>query len=244
MVKRVVFSLLAAVLLVGISPCQNSSQSPAAAPQGAAASPHPAMSFTSGTVIRAELEKTIDAKKAKVGDPVLAHTIDDLKSNPPGLTNKGCKIVGHVVEVAAHEGNTPSTLGIKFDKMILKDGYEMALPATIQAIGFADTYVDVNNDQTITSMGGNVGGTHNVTGNSLPEANIGAGGGSPTNYGGERMPTSMPTNSDAKIPFNARGPVGMSGVTLAPGSAQDSVLSSQKKNVKIENGMQMILRVD
>ena len=244
MMKRVVFSLLAAVVLVGIGLCQSSSQSPAAAAQGTAASPHPAMSFTSGTVIRAELEKTIDAKKAKVGDPVLAHTIDDLKSNPPGLTNKGCKIVGHVAEVAAHEGNTPSTLGIKFDKMVLKDGYEMALPASIQAIGFADTYVDVNNDQTITSMGGNVGNTHNVSGSSSAQANIGAGGGNPANYGGERMPTSMPTNSDAKLPFTAKGAVGMSGVSLAPGSALDSVLSSQKKNVKIENGMQMILRVD
>jgi len=240
MMKRVVLALLAAALLAGISLAQGSPQpqNAGAAPQAASAStPHPQMSFTSGTVIRAEIEKTIDAKKAKVGDPVLAKTTDDLKSNPPGLTNKGCKIVGHVAEVTPRQGDSASTLGIAFDKMVLKDGYEMALPAAIQAIGFADTFVPVNDDQTITKMGGNVGTTQ-------PGGAIGAGSGQPSGYGGQRMPTGMPTNSDAKLPFNAKGAVGMPDVSLSAGTAQDTVLSSKKHNVKVESGMQMILRVN
>jgi len=36
----------------------------------------------------------------------------------------------------------------------------------------------------------------------------------------------------------------MSAVDLTAGTAQDSVLTSKKHNVKLENGMQMILRVD
>jgi len=242
MMKGILCSLLAAAGLAGFSLAQGFASQPynaGTAPQGASAvAPHPPMSFTSGTVIRAELEKTIDAKKAKVGDPVLAKTTDDLKSNPPGLTNKGCKIVGHVAEVTPHEGDSASTLGIAFDKVILKDGYEMALPAAIQAIGFADSFVPVNDDQTITKMGGNVG--------VQPGAGtgpIGAGSGQPSGYGGQRMPSRMPTNSDAKLPFNAQGAVGMPGVSLSPGPAQDTVLSSKKRNVKVESGMQMILRV-
>lgn len=240
MMKRFVCSLLAAASLAGISLAQGSSQSQNAgtAPEAASAAiPHPQMSFTSGTVIRAELEKTIDAKKAKVGDPVLAKTTDDLKSNPPGLTNKGCKIVGHIVEVTPHQGDTPSTLGIVFDKMILKDGYEMALPAAIQAIGFADTFVPVNDDQTITKMGGN-------TGVGQAGGAIGSGGGDPAGYGGQRLPGAMPSNSEAKLPFNAKGAVGMPDVSLGTGTAQDTVLSSKKRNVKVESGMQMILRVN
>jgi hypothetical protein len=193
------------------------------------------MLFSSGTVIRAQLDKTIDAKKAKVGDPVSATTIDDLKSTPAGLATKGCKILGHIAEVAPHQGDSVSTLGIVFDKLVLKDGSDMALPAKIQAIGFPDTTVSVNNDQTITKMGGNVGP-------SQPSSSIGSGGGQPSGYGGERMPSGMPTNSDAKLPFTAQGALGMSGVELSTGTAQDSLLSAKKHNVKIESGMQMILR--
>jgi hypothetical protein len=56
------------------------------------------------------------------------------------------------------------------------------------------------------------------------------------------MPGGMPTNNDVKLPFTAQGVVGMSGVELGTGSAQEPLLTSKKHNVKIENGMQMILR--
>jgi hypothetical protein len=230
MPKKVVRALLAAACLTAVSVAQAANQAENTPP-----AQHPPMLFSSGTMIRAELDKTIDAKKAKVGDPVSAKTTDDLKSTPPGLATKGCKILGHVAEVTPHQGDSVSTLGIVFDKLVLKDGSEMALPAKIQAIGFPDSTVSVNNDQTISKMGGNVGTTQ-------PASSIGSGGGQPSGYGGERMPSGMPTNSDAKLPFTAQGAVGMSGVELSSGTAQDSLLSSKKHNVKIESGMQMILR--
>ncbi len=225
--KISLYSLLLAASAIAVSLAQDASQAPP--------SQHPPMSFTSGTVIRAELDKTIDAKKAKVGDPVSAKTTDDLKTNPPNLATKGCRIIGHVAEVTPHQGSSESTLGIVFDKLVLKDGFEMALPAKIQAIGFPDSTVPVNDDQTINKMGGNVGTTQSAT-------TIGAGSGQPSGYGGQRMPGGMPTNRDAKIPFNAQGAIGMSGVELGTGSAQESLLTSKKHNVKIETGMQMILR--
>jgi len=196
---------------------------------------HPPMLFTPGTLIRVELDKTIDAKKAKVGDEVSGKTTDDLKSNPPGLATKGCKILGRVAEVAPHEHDSVSKLGIVFDKLVLKDGSEMPLPALIQAIGFTDSTVAVNDDQTITKMGGNVG-------TSQPAGSIGAGSGQPSGYGGERMPSGMPVNTNVKLPFDAKGVYGMSGVSLGTGTAQESLLSSNKHNVKVEHGMQMILR--
>jgi len=221
------YSLLLAACSVVASLAQDVSQAPPS-------SQHAPMSFTAGTVIRAELDKTIDAKKAKVGDPVSALTTDDLKTNPPNLATKGCRIIGHVAEVTLHQGSAASTLGIVFDKLVLKDGSEMALPATIQAIGFPDSTVPINDDQTINKMGGNVG--------TQPAGPIGSGGGQPSGYGGQRMPSGMPANNDAKLPFNAQGAVGMSGVELGTGSAQESLLTSNKHNVKIETGMQMILR--
>jgi hypothetical protein len=226
MLKIGLCSFLVAACAVAASFAQDTNQ--------AAPSQPPWMSFTPGTVIRAEFDKTIDAKKAKVGDQVLARTSDDLKSSSPNLTPKGSRIIGHVVEVTPHQGSSGSTLGIVFDKLVLKDGSEIALPAKIQAIGFPDTTVPVNDDQAINKIGGNAGAP--------PVGPMGSGGAPPSGSGSERIPSGMPTNSDAKLPLTAQGAVGMSGVELGTGNGQESLLTSKKHNVKIESGMQMILR--
>jgi hypothetical protein len=60
-------------------------------------------------------------------------------------------------------------------------------------------------------------------------------------------PTGAPgtaTPQSSKISLNAEGVLGMPELTLAPGPAQDSVLSSEKHNVKLESGTQMILEVE
>ncbi len=191
-------------------------QTPDTAP-ASAANTRIEMHFTPGTLIRVKLATQIDAKKAHVGDQVQANTTDDLNSQPPGLATKGCKVLGHVAEVVPHQGDTPSKLRIIFDKMVLKNDSEMALPATIQAVGFADA------SQTATSE--------------TPLS-----GGSPGKYSGQRMPTT--NSSELKLPFNSKGAIGMSGVSLTTGSEQDSILTSSKHNVKLETGMQMILRTE
>src|SRR4051812_2801846 len=48
-----------------------------------------------GTVIPAELDKSIDAKKCKTGDPVVAKTTSDLLSNGQVAIPRGTKITGH-----------------------------------------------------------------------------------------------------------------------------------------------------
>jgi hypothetical protein len=215
-VMKIILCVLLAACLTSVSIAQTPAQpqTPATAP-ASGATPPIVMHFSSGTLIRVKLEAEIDAKKAHVGDQVLAKTIDDLKSEPPGLATKGCKILGHAVEVTPHQGDTPSKLRIVFDKMILKNDAEMALPATIQAVGFAEA------SQTAT-------------------AETPFSGGSPSKYSGQRLPN--PNSEEGKLPFKAQGAIGMSGVTLSAGSEQDSILTSNKHNVKLESGMQMILR--
>ena len=231
MLKTSICCVLATVWLAPAQVAQDTSRPESNEPQAQ----NLKMTFTPGTLIRAEIEKAVDAKKAQVGDPVLAKTVDDLNSNPPGLAKKGCAIFGHLVEVTPHQGDSPSTLGIVFDKMVLKDGTEMMLPATIQAIGVPDAGPIGNNsnDQIISNMGGNVGTTRLA-------GDIKSGSGDPTGYAGQTMPSVGV--SHAKMSFQAKGVFGMSGVTLSTGTLKDSVLSSSKHNVKIEDGMQMILR--
>jgi hypothetical protein len=233
-------------LLISSWAAQTSPSAPAAAAsrtQAAAPTAPVVMQFTPGTLIRVRLDKNVDAKKAQVGEQVVAKTMDDLNSVPPGLATKGCEITGHVVEVTQHQGDTPSTMRIVFDKMVLKNGTSMALPASIKAVGFADQF----NPSTDQDMSTQMGGARQSQGVGGPSVSGNSGGGNPNLYGGGRMPmgdNTSPLQRDAKLPYNARGAIGMSGVELSQGTAQDSILTSKKKNVKLEGGMQMILKTD
>lgn len=222
------------------SPATPTAPAQAQTPAGSQSAPM-AMSFTSGTLIRVKLDKTVDAKRAQVGEQVVAKTVDDLNSVPPGLATKGCEIIGHVVEVTQHQGDTPSTMRIVFDKMVLKNGTSMALPAFIKAVGYADQF----NPSTDQDMSTQMGGARQSQGTGGPATATNSGGGNPNLYGGGRLPmgdNTSPLQTNAKLPYNAKGAIGMSGVELSQGTAQDSILTSKKKNVKIEGGMQMILK--
>jgi hypothetical protein len=170
---------------------------------------------------------------------VLAKTTDDLNSTPPGLATKGCKILGHVVEVMPHQGDSAATLKVAFDKMILKNGSDMALPANIKAVGFADQFDPATNSEQINQMGGS-GGIASGHRREELSVRVAVNRASMADNG---CPPVGGSDPDAKLPFNAKGTVGMSGVELSE-AAQDSVLTSKKHSVKLEGGMQMILRVD
>jgi hypothetical protein len=231
---------LISALLTGASlaqgPVQPNSESPL---QGAA------VRFSPGTPVRVELAKSVDAKKAKVGDEVIAKTMDDFLSDKNEvLAPRGAQIVGHVAEVSPHQGNSPSTLGIVFDKMVLKSGTEMPLKASIQAIGPPESTVNFND-----AMGGQAGSAGMP---SMSSPGRGAYGGTTPNPGGTPSganPTGAPNPDPTSRPGigpltpNAQGVVGMSGLTLSTGAAQDSLLTSPKHNVKLDSGTQMILRV-
>jgi hypothetical protein len=206
-----------------------------------------AVRFSPGTAIRVELAKSVDAKKAKVGDEVIARTLDDFLSDKNELlAPRGSQIVGHVAEVAPHQGNSASTLGIAFDKMVLKSGTELPLKASIQAIGPPESNATFNEPMagqaapggmpSMSSPGrGAYGGTAPNSGGSMP------GSANPT---GAPTPdtTTGPTRNGPLSP-NAQGVVGMSGLSLSTGAAQDSLLTSPKHNVKLDGGTQMILHV-
>jgi hypothetical protein len=99
-----------------------------------------AAELSSGTAFNATLSKPIDARKNKPGDPVTAKTTEATKSNGQVVITKGSKLVGHVTESKARsKGEHESTLGIAFDKAILKNGQEVPLNVTIQALAAAQS---------------------------------------------------------------------------------------------------------
>src|ERR1700753_3212431 len=59
----------------------------------------PAPSIEGGAVLYAELSKTLDAKKAKVGDPVVALLLADVLSHGKIVARRDSKLIGHITEV-------------------------------------------------------------------------------------------------------------------------------------------------
>ncbi len=239
--KELMNLVLIAALLAWVGLAQS-----LAKPSGGSDSQNAKVQFAPGTIIRVELAKSVDAKKAKVGDEVIGKTMDDfLGDSNEVLAPSGSKVLAHVAEVSPHEGESASTLGIAFDKMVLKNGTEVPLKASIQAIGRPES----NSGTTYEPMG-RPGGSG--AGSSMPSGRGGYGGSAPSS--GAATPRSGDTTGSAsdagsataingQLTPKAQGVVGMSGVSLTTGAAQDSVLSSQKHNVKLDSGTQMILRV-
>jgi hypothetical protein len=223
-------------------------QTPAQSPSNAATAPQAQkMRFNPGSTIRAELDKTIDAKKVNAGDPVLAKTVDELRAGTEVIAPAGAKILGHVVAASAHEKDAPSRLEIAFDKLELPNGSDVDLKASIQAMAKPVANVPMASDSMEQPSAPNAPtGSSGRTGG-MPAGGMGQ---QPAGSQGSVNPGPMPGTpaqtpaAASALPLNAQGVMGMSGVSLSAGPAQDSVITSEKHNVKLENGTQMILRVE
>jgi hypothetical protein len=159
MMKRMGFAFLGIVLFAGIAIAQSQADAQAGAQtntqanaqankqgtqanaNGAAASSaagqtkQGSAALASGSTFNAALSAPVDSKKAKPGDPVTAHTTEATKSDGKTVMPKGTKLLGHVTQASARgNGESDSSLGIVFDKAILKNGEEIPLNAGIQAL--------------------------------------------------------------------------------------------------------------
>jgi hypothetical protein len=229
---------------------QSSPQSPATATQ-----PANHMKIAPGSVIPVQLSKTVDAKKAKSGDEVVATVTQDMKTTTGDvLVPKDTKVIGHVTEAQQrNKEQKQSELGIAFDHAVVK-GDQMQLPMSIQAVIAAPSASNSPNAggseaPTAPNAPAPTGGSANApmggsrqagTGASSPSSqqNYPSGGGSPSQpQAGDRPP----------ITGNTQGVIGMSDVKLEAGaqnSQQGSLLTSEKNNVKIEKGTMLLLRVN
>jgi hypothetical protein len=199
-----------------------------------------------GSVLPVSLTKTIDAKKAKTGDEVVAQVTQDLKNNTGDvIVAKDTKVVGHVTEAQARsKEQKESEVGIAFDHAILKNGGEMQMPMSIQAI------IGPQNNQSNTSAGPGAEPRAGAAGNSGTGRAGGMGGStpppSPSPTTGGNVPSDAQTGTNQRPPITAKteGVVGISDLKLTTEATQGSVVSSEKNNVKLESGTVMLLRVN
>src|SRR3982074_2023965 len=57
------------------------------------------LNLQSGTQLAAQLENTLDARRAKPGDRVVLKTVQAVKQNGHVVVPKGAQLIGHVTDV-------------------------------------------------------------------------------------------------------------------------------------------------
>ena len=88
-----------------------------------------------GSYMLVELDKTLKARKLKVGDKVKAEVSQDVISHGKVIIPVETKLVGHVTEVSVRDSAHPeSRLGIVFDRILLKHYHDIDFQAVVQAV--------------------------------------------------------------------------------------------------------------
>ena len=109
---------LACSFLVASAQQAASKASGAASIQTSASGNQSGTSLDSGTRLTGQLQNTIDARQAKVGDKVIVKTTQAIKSAEHTVVAKGSRLVGHITEVAqTSKSNTESRIAILFDRL-------------------------------------------------------------------------------------------------------------------------------
>jgi hypothetical protein len=274
--KRIVFTALIGALFAltawsqtdsqaaGSAQEQPSGTAPQASAPAAAAPSDPAPNanlattpLQSGSIIYAELAKSVDSKKAKVGDEVQARTTQAALSQGRVVIPKGAKIIGHITQVTQRSGDQKPQLAFNFDHALLKDGTQIPLAVSVQALGGGASAVSAY-DPSTPNMGGNRGPTSSgMPGRSASEAgpSYGAPGGNmggmgSTSAGASATPStggvSTTDSGPATVHLNAgsKGVVGLAGLAMSSSTPQGTVITSDKKNVKLDGGIELVLRAN
>jgi len=130
------------------------------------------VSTESSAGTNAVLSSSLDAKKAKPGDPVTAKTTEPGTTSDHQQLPKGTKLLGHVTEAkAAGKGEAQSTLGFVFDRAVLKDGREIPINTTVRALAAAEGAANASGGDAMgaggAAMNGAAGGGGRVGGGGL-----------------------------------------------------------------------------
>jgi hypothetical protein len=76
------------------------------------------LNLQSGTQLTGQLQNTLDARHAKVGDLVIVKTTQAVKQDGEVIIPKGTRLLGHVTQVQPRtKSNGESRLGIAFDRL-------------------------------------------------------------------------------------------------------------------------------
>ena len=226
--NRNTVSFLAVVLLSTACLAQSSADTKASA------------SVPPGTTVQAELIKAVDAKKAKPGDEVVVKVTQEVKANDKVVLPKGSKVMGKVTQAQGRaKGQDESELGLAFESVVLKDGTQVPLSFTIQAVAnssgaMAQAALDAQASSTSISMANNAPGGGMAGRSGLGSQAQGAAGAD------LHAGNAASTDSRGVLTSTSQGVIGLPGFTLASGT----LITSSTNNIRLEGQTRFLLRVN
>lgn len=208
----------------------------------------PGVNLASNTSLAAQLENSLDARHAKVGDRVVLKTTEALKQNGETVVPKGARLLGHVTEVQQRtKENGESRIGVAFDRL-QRGTLDIPITATIVSITQAQSHASTPSSSVDSDMmtstsarsgsssaqrsGGLLGGVGNTVGGVVNTTTSTVVGGTATNAVGSTV--GAPSSSGVNLTGSLRDlQVTQSSSASADGS---STLSLGSGNLHLESG--------
>jgi hypothetical protein len=206
------------LFLLAVTLCLGQS-APAAQPDGSASGK------SLRGVISVSLAKSIDSKKLKEGDEIPAKTVGTLRTSDGTIVPSGSKVVGHVTQATARsKGDASASLGIVFDKIEVPGSKDMPIKGMLQAVGPnpSEAYAP--------DTGGTSGGANNLNPGNGSTAPMGSGLG---------LQADRPQDGGKILNPKSIGVIGIKNLQL-----DNSVLTSTGKEVKLDLGSQMMIKIE
>ncbi len=206
-----------------------------------------------GVSLVAEITKSVNSKKAKLGDEVKARVAQDLLLKGMIVLPRESQLLGHVVEAKAHSKADPEArLGIVFDRALLKNGKQVEMSAVLQAlapplataIDAQDPMIQQANDRTarmLPRLDSGVGPNRNMTDTSARSPQINTKISKDGNVTKEN--SSTPWTPGSKLDAGNRGVFGFPDLALTAAGDKGPAISSQKNDIKLEGGTQIVLKI-
>jgi hypothetical protein len=220
--------------------------------------------------VTGELEKKLDSKNAKAGDPVVVKTTENATTASGMVIPKGSLIMGHVTDVQPHDKtNENARLTLEFDQAQLKGGQTLPIKTVLESVSPAE--VNVRPTDTLNSQpsapaaapagamaGGVPGGSSSGSRTSSASA---SGSSSASSTAGSAPAMSSETQDQAAAAAPKTGTVvarqgnvtimttALPGVLLAtnangqPFSNASGALLGAKQNVHLDGGTEFVLAV-
>lgn len=216
--------------------------------------------------VTGELEKKLDSKNAKPGDPVVLKTTEKATTAGGLVIPKGSHILGHVIDVQAHSKQNPnSRLTIQFDQAEIKGGQTLPIQTVLESVAPPPTTVHPTDTMNSPGMGGtpmpSPGGSTGAMAGSPTGAPPAGGAASAPSAGGGTPTMSAGTQAQAANAAPKTGTVvarqgnvaikttAVPGVLLAtnangkPFSNASGALLGAKRNVHLDGGTEVVLAV-
>ena len=179
----------------------------------------------------ARLDKKVDAKNAKVGDPVTAHLMDAIACEDGTTLPKDATLTGHVVEVQPSQSKSDSKLVLLFDQVVVKG--KPPIPVKVTLMGLIAPPVlgpDTTTGNRATDQEGvpvAQGGTRNGPSGSTPVPQT-------------RVPQSLPNAGPPRPDYSTVPGVTLTGTIQDPNSG---TLTTTGHNAKLEMWTQLQIAI-